>query len=219
MSDCFVTTWTIAHQKLSVGFPRQEYWSGLPFPSPGIIPAQGSNLHLQHWQASSLPLCQEKPQRKRKPQGKKPWSNYYAFCFLNWDSYSHMFWFNIWELLQQSTSFYIFRKPQATFCNQLGQLWNSLQSSCLKEDWIENSCAEVSFRECFQQWPIREWGKQDRKAEEAKQGRDFRQSYPEANFSFTLCRTQNYKLCPRICPNSQQSCCTLVLMGYGSVVG
>ena len=30
--------WTIARQPLSVGFPRQEYWSGLPFPSPGNLP-------------------------------------------------------------------------------------------------------------------------------------------------------------------------------------
>ena len=35
MSDCFVTTWTVAPQApLSMGFPRQEYWSGLPFPPP-----------------------------------------------------------------------------------------------------------------------------------------------------------------------------------------
>ena len=32
----FVTPWTVDHQAaLSMGFPRQEYWSGLPFPSPG----------------------------------------------------------------------------------------------------------------------------------------------------------------------------------------
>ena len=34
----FVTPWTIAHQApLSMGFPRQEYWSGLPFPPPGDL--------------------------------------------------------------------------------------------------------------------------------------------------------------------------------------
>ena len=33
----FVTPWTVARQApLSVGFPRQEYWSGLPFPSPDL---------------------------------------------------------------------------------------------------------------------------------------------------------------------------------------
>ena len=35
----FVTPWTVAHQApLSMGFSRQEYWSGLPFPSPGDPP-------------------------------------------------------------------------------------------------------------------------------------------------------------------------------------
>ena len=35
----FATQWTAARQTpLSVEFPRQEYWSGLPFPSPGEIP-------------------------------------------------------------------------------------------------------------------------------------------------------------------------------------
>ena len=39
MSDSFGTPWTVAHlASLSMGFPRQEYWSGLPFPSPGDLP-------------------------------------------------------------------------------------------------------------------------------------------------------------------------------------
>ena len=46
VSDSFETPWTVAHQApLSMGFPRQEYWSGvpeywsgLPFPSPGNLP-------------------------------------------------------------------------------------------------------------------------------------------------------------------------------------
>ena len=38
-SNSFLTPWTVAHQApLSMGFPRKEYWSGLPFPSPGDIP-------------------------------------------------------------------------------------------------------------------------------------------------------------------------------------
>ena len=36
------TPWTVAHQLLlSMGFLRQEYWSGLPFPSPGDLPDPG----------------------------------------------------------------------------------------------------------------------------------------------------------------------------------
>ena len=53
------TPWAIAHQaSLSMGFSRQEYWSGLPFPSTGDLPDQGSNprlLHLLHCQMGSLP--------------------------------------------------------------------------------------------------------------------------------------------------------------------
>ena len=37
-----VTPWTVAYQApLSIGFFRQEYWSGLPFPSPGDLPDPG----------------------------------------------------------------------------------------------------------------------------------------------------------------------------------
>ena len=42
MSDLFVISWTVAHQALlSMGFPRKEYWSGLPFPPPGDHPNPG----------------------------------------------------------------------------------------------------------------------------------------------------------------------------------
>ena len=48
----FVTPWTVARQApLPMGFSRQEYWSGLPFPLQGIFPTQALNLHLLHWQA------------------------------------------------------------------------------------------------------------------------------------------------------------------------
>ena len=39
----FATPWTVAHQApLSMKFSRQEYWSGLPFPSPGDPPNLGT---------------------------------------------------------------------------------------------------------------------------------------------------------------------------------
>ena len=50
--------WTVARQvPLSMGFSRQEYWSGLPFPSPGDLPNPGikpTSLCLLHWQVDSL---------------------------------------------------------------------------------------------------------------------------------------------------------------------
>ena len=48
---------TIALQAdLSMGFPRQEYWSGLAFPSPGYVPYPGIELASPALQANSLPL-------------------------------------------------------------------------------------------------------------------------------------------------------------------
>ena len=42
MSDSSVILWTVAHQSpLSMGFPRQEFWHGLLFPSPGDLPSPG----------------------------------------------------------------------------------------------------------------------------------------------------------------------------------
>ena len=53
----FVTPWTVAHQApLSMGFSRQEYWSGLPFPSPDDLPDPGIEPMSLAWQADSLPL-------------------------------------------------------------------------------------------------------------------------------------------------------------------
>ena len=49
------TPWTVACQApLSIGFPRQGYWSGLPFPSPRHFPDPGINLWSPALQADSL---------------------------------------------------------------------------------------------------------------------------------------------------------------------
>ena len=50
------TPWTVAHEvPLSMGFSRQEYWSGLPFPSPGDLPDPGIEPMSPALQADSLP--------------------------------------------------------------------------------------------------------------------------------------------------------------------
>ena len=49
------TPWTIAYQAPpSMGFSRQEYWSGLPFPSPGDLPDPGIELRSPAFQADVL---------------------------------------------------------------------------------------------------------------------------------------------------------------------
>ena len=73
VSDSFVTLWTVAHQSpLSLGFPRQESWSGLPFPSPGDLPHPDWTcvpcfgrcvLYLHKGSPSGFPYClQFKPE-------------------------------------------------------------------------------------------------------------------------------------------------------------
>ena len=50
-----VTLWTVACQApLSMGFSKQEYWSGLPFPSPGDLPDPGIEPGSPALQADSL---------------------------------------------------------------------------------------------------------------------------------------------------------------------
>ena len=50
------TPWTVACQApLSMGFSRQKYWSGLPFPSPGDVPDPGMEPGSPVLQADSLP--------------------------------------------------------------------------------------------------------------------------------------------------------------------
>ena len=52
----FATPWTVAHRApLSMGFSRQEYWSGLPFASPGDLPNPGTEPKSPTLQADALP--------------------------------------------------------------------------------------------------------------------------------------------------------------------
>ena len=51
----FVTPWTVAYQALrSMGFSGQEYWSGLPFPSPGDLPNPGIETRSPALQTDAL---------------------------------------------------------------------------------------------------------------------------------------------------------------------
>ena len=64
----FVTQWTVAYQAPpSMGFSRQEYWSGLPFPSPGDLSNPGIEPGSPAFQAAAL---------TSEPPG-KPW---WGFC-------------------------------------------------------------------------------------------------------------------------------------------
>ena len=52
----FATPWTVAYQApLSMGFSRQQYWRGLPFPSPVDLPDPGIEPRSPALQADALP--------------------------------------------------------------------------------------------------------------------------------------------------------------------
>ena len=72
----FVTPWIVALQApLSMGFSRQEYWSGLPCPSPEDLPDPGREPRSPALQADSLPS--EPPGKLREKCGThRNWSSY-----------------------------------------------------------------------------------------------------------------------------------------------
>ena len=81
---CFSHVWlfetprTVAHQApMSMGFSRQEYWSGLPFPSPGNLPDPGIELGSPAWQADSL--LSEPPEKASKLNSDSNRTN--SLCF------------------------------------------------------------------------------------------------------------------------------------------
>ena len=62
----FATPWTVAHQAPpSMEFSRQEYWSGLPFPSPGDLPNLGIEAESPTLQADALPIVLLKTLKKK----------------------------------------------------------------------------------------------------------------------------------------------------------
>ena len=66
----FVTPWTVAYQACpSMGFSRNEWWSGLPFPSPGDLPDPGIEPRSPALQADALP---SEPPGKSGLNFKKP---------------------------------------------------------------------------------------------------------------------------------------------------
>ena len=83
-----VTPWTVAHQApLSMGLPRQEYWSGLPFPPPGDLPNPGIKPRSRAAPASPALQVDSLP---TEPPG-KPFCTYtytYVMCVF---TYAHMF--------------------------------------------------------------------------------------------------------------------------------
>ena len=80
---------------LSVGFPRQEYWSGLPFPSPGDLPDPGIESGSLVLQADSTPT---KPPKEAKAYIHNVYKMLHLFSFWGKFMYSYL---NSQEFLKQ----------------------------------------------------------------------------------------------------------------------
>ena len=89
----FVTQWTGVRQaSLSMGFSRQEYWSGLPFPSPGDLPDPGIKPQSPALWEDSLPLnhqghptCKDWQSRGIKTQPLGPYRRVISSSEPPWD--------------------------------------------------------------------------------------------------------------------------------------
>ena len=79
----FVTLWTVAYQASpSMGFSRQEYWSRLPFPSPGDLPDPGIEPRSPTSEADAL--TSEPPGKPHCPLRKAIlWVDFSAICLLS----------------------------------------------------------------------------------------------------------------------------------------
>ena len=73
----FATPWTVAYlASLSMGFSRQEYWSGLPFPSPGDLPDPGIEPRSPTLEADALTYEPPgKPWNAKVRKSRNTWSN------------------------------------------------------------------------------------------------------------------------------------------------
>ena len=80
----FETPWTVAYQApLSMGFSRQQYWSGLPFPSLGDLPDPGIKPRSPALESDALP---SEPQGKEPIDGQYLNQTDYILCSQRWRS-------------------------------------------------------------------------------------------------------------------------------------
>ena len=115
----FATSWTIACQApLFMGFPRQEHWNGLPFPSPGGLPRPGIEPKIPALQADSLPLAPPgKPQIKQCFAHKKSLKQ--ATASVTREHGRNAFFRSMWPVKVQSTSDAVGALPAVCFLHDV----------------------------------------------------------------------------------------------------
>ena len=121
----FATLWTVAHQApLSMGFSRQEYWSGLPFPSPGDLPDPGTKPRSPALRADAL---------TSEPPRKPPKTDVYIVL-------KKVFFFKIYIYLFGC----LLGFPVAQWVKCLPTMWETSVRSLCQEDPLEKAMAPRS---------------------------------------------------------------------------
>ena len=117
-----VIPWTVAHQALlSMGFPRQEQWSGLLFPTPEDLPDSGIEPESPAFPSDSL--ASEPP---RKPLNQKAFTIHSTSCRLSWSKLSQ---------LSLQKGIYLFRKSNG-FLKSYKHIY--LQRRTWQNRWHDN---------------------------------------------------------------------------------
>ena len=136
----FATPWTVAHQApLSMGFPRQEYWSGVPLPSPGDLPNPGIEHRSPALRADASPF---------EPPGKTT-----HVCILSRFSCVRLF-VTPWTAAHQAPLSTEFSRqeywsampfPSPTRSIQALKYWDIFRMNCPKQIFLILFCVELFF--------------------------------------------------------------------------
>ena len=117
---------------LSMGFSRQENWSGLPFPSPRDLPDPGMKLGLLHWQADSLTA---------EPPGKPTYTLYmHTYLYLKIHTHTHTH----TSIYTSNTHSYIFR---CIYISYITYIWYIIYIYIITYTCIRNhESTQLSFQ-------------------------------------------------------------------------
>ena len=148
----FLTPWTIAHQAPpSMGFSRQEYWSGLPFPSPGDLPNPGIEPRPPVLQAEALtseppgkPIAQRYCKKwlgllsKNVPDRVEGCGSYLVFV----NSFAFISRFTLFVVVRLLSPFHLFCNPLD--CTLPGSSVHGISQARILE-WVVISSSRRSF--------------------------------------------------------------------------
>ena len=154
----FATLWTVAYQApQSMGFSRQEYWSGVPFPSPGDLPNPGIEPRSRALQADALlselpgkPLLMGAVQIKWEKEIIRSSTHFSYFLFNRYYGFcsravaKHRLWIQCIIFVPIRID-YLWRKPREKLVKNLGQTYHCSILLFLHSPGFLCACINVYF--------------------------------------------------------------------------